>query len=195
MNVERFAEDVGIGVEFIAPEAVAEQDGDGFVLHFFGEEDAAEFGFRADDRKIVWRDVLRVDALGGTDTGHHGIFNAAGERDVLEGVVGGKPVVEFGNGWRLERVGTARLRVPDNDELLGVRDGKRAVEGGVHDAEDGGVGADAKREREYDDGEEAGTFSEVAEGELEVLADILEEVGHVGFTSWLRGSKWERIVC
>ena len=110
---------------------------------------------------------------GGADAGHHGVFDAAGERDVLEGVVGGEPVVEFGDGRRLARVGATGIGVPDDDELLGMRNGKRAVESGVHDAEDGGVGADAEGEGEDDDGEEAGTLAEVAEGELEILAEIL----------------------
>jgi hypothetical protein len=67
--------------------------------------------------------------------------------------------------------------------LLGVRHGKRAIESGVEDAEDGGVGADAEGEREDDDREEAGAFAEVTERELEILADVLEELGHVVFTS------------
>ena len=59
----------------------------------------------------------------------------------------------------------------DDDDFAGVGDGQRAEDECVRDAEDGGVGADAKREREYDDECEDGISANVAEGEKKVAPE------------------------
>src|SRR6202012_4584195 len=116
--------------------------------------------------------------FGFADAGKGSGFDVAGESDVLEGVIGFEPIVEFSDRGIRARVGFAGLGVPDDDELLGVRVGKWTVEGGVEDAENGGSGANAESEREDYHGEEAGAFAEIAQGELKVLAKTLKEMGH-----------------
>ena len=61
------------------------------------------------------------------------------------------------------------------DDALRVGDGEGLEQHGIHDAEDGGVGADAEG-HDQDDGEgEAGRVSERAEGVSEIAQDALEE--------------------
>src|SRR5439155_24578768 len=59
----------------------------------------------------------------------------------------------------------------DLDEPVRSRIGQRLEQHGVDRAEDGGIGADAEREREHGDEREGGAFGERADGEAEVLEE------------------------
>jgi hypothetical protein len=59
--------------------------------------------------------------------------------------------------------------IPDHDQPLGFWKGQRPQQYGVHDTENGGVGADAEGEREHHHGREAGILPQLAEGESEVV--------------------------
>ena len=50
-----------------------------------------------------------------------------------------------------------------------MRVGQRAQQHGVYDAEDGGIGADAERQGQQDNGSVGGVLSQVAERESDVL--------------------------
>jgi hypothetical protein len=67
-----------------------------------------------------------------------------------------------------------------DDEPFGIAVGQRAKQNGVHDAKDGGVGADAKGERENGGKTEAGVLSEHAAGVTEVLHPSGEEGAYTG---------------
>ena len=58
--------------------------------------------------------------------------------------------------------------VRNSDELLRIPDRQGAQEDVVHQAEDGGVRADAERERQQRDGAEARGLDELTEGEFQV---------------------------
>ena len=62
----------------------------------------------------------------------------------------------------------------EDDEMLRVGDGDGAEHDAVDDGEDGGVGADAEGEGEDDDGGEERGFADAAEGEAEILHEMVE---------------------
>ena len=70
----------------------------------------------------------------------------------------------------------ARKIVEYAHELPGIREGKRAEQDAVNDAEGGDVGADAEGQRENRDQGEAGSLEQHAAG----VAHILQERGHFG---------------
>src|SRR5213595_3521891 len=57
---------------------------------------------------------------------------------------------------------------PDNREPFGVAVRQRAEQKSVDNAENGGVGTDAEREREHGHGGEAGVLQQLAEGVAKV---------------------------
>ena len=59
-----------------------------------------------------------------------------------------------------------------DDELVGIRIGQRSEQRGVHDAEDGGVGADAQSQCENGDGCEAGILYKLAESKTGVTQQV-----------------------
>ena len=63
---------------------------------------------------------------------------------------------------------------PQQHELAGIPHRQRPQQQLVHEAEDGRVGADAKRERQHRDGAEAGALHELTEGKLEVVHGSLD---------------------
>jgi hypothetical protein len=63
--------------------------------------------------------------------------------------------------------------VPDDGEPVGIAVGHGAKQDAVDDAEDSGVRADAKRERQDGDEREAGALLEDANGKSEVLPERL----------------------
>ena len=58
-----------------------------------------------------------------------------------------------------------------------MRVGKGPQQGSVHDAEEHAVGADAQRQREHDDGAEAGVAKELSHR----IAEVLLQVAHASF--------------
>src|ERR1700693_1151977 len=60
----------------------------------------------------------------------------------------------------------------DSRQASRLRKRKRAKQSGVHDAEDGGVGADAERECEHHDGGLRGAGAQDPEGMSKVLPEI-----------------------
>src|SRR5580704_3473086 len=62
----------------------------------------------------------------------------------------------------------------EDEEMLRIGDGDGAEHDAVDDGEDGGVGADAEGEGEYDDGGEERGFADAAEGEAEILDEVVE---------------------
>src|SRR5215469_8964180 len=65
--------------------------------------------------------------------------------------------------------------IEHQNELIGIWIGKRSQKHSVDDAEDGGVGADAQRERQNGDGGEARTLAEHAGGIAQVLRGLVQE--------------------
>ena len=76
-------------------------------------------------------------------------------------------VVRGGDGFARERIGLGVLR--EHHEAIDVADRERVEEQRVHHAEDGGVRAEAEREREDDDQRHARLAQERARGELHLV--------------------------
>jgi hypothetical protein len=79
----------------------------------------------------------------------------------------------------------AAVGVEQAQGVVGVREGKRAEEDGVDQAEDGGVAADAYGESKQDYSGEAWGFAEEAEGVAEVLVEEVDQ-GSPGLVELLR---------
>ena len=69
------------------------------------------------------------------------------------------------------KLGEALILIEDAYDAAGIGVGERAQEHAVNHAEDGGIGADAQRDGENNDGGEAGTFGERARA----VAQVAEE--------------------
>jgi len=90
----------------------------------------------------------------------------AGERMALRA-----EIAEIGKAEGAAHFALLRNGFPESDEAGGVRVGKGAKEHCVHNAEDGGIGADADGQGEYGDEGEAGVFEHSADGLSNVLSE------------------------
>ena len=75
-----------------------------------------------------------------------------------------------------------RLRLEEPDQPVGFVEGQGAEQDRIDDGEDGGVGADAERERQHGDREESGGLAHRAEE----VADVLERVAHTSLSGRAR---------
>src|SRR5215469_9974955 len=84
----------------------------------------------------------------------------------------------------------------EHHQMLGIVYGQRSQQDGIHQAEDGRVGADAESEGEHGNASEAGRFAEHAESEAEVLQQGVEEgqaaAFAVDFSGLLEAAKVEQ---
>src|SRR5205085_1717608 len=71
------------------------------------------------------------------------------------------------NGERRARPGPAVLA--QNHDATGIWIWQRSQQHGIDDTEDGGVRADAERNREHGDGSEAGLFGQHSQGKTNIL--------------------------
>ncbi len=156
-----------IGAEAALPESVGENDGGRAVELFILSEHAAEGRWHSQ----------RLQKIGGNERDFHLLrVCLAGEcagadpngGDILRQSAA---MLDFGESRsRCWRAGGSGFKAgPDERELFWVNIGKRAQQDGVDDAEDGGVHADAERERQDGDQGESGAFAESARGVANVL--------------------------
>src|SRR6185369_10126772 len=158
-----------------APEGIGEDDRAGAsVLVLAGEEGASEL--RAD--------AEHVEEAGGDPEGEELGALAAVAPDGGVAVVAGDGGedrlvrLELADRWPGElEAGHVAAVLEDVDQAIWLRVGEAAKERGIDGGEDRGVEADAHREGEHDDGGEAGSAAEVAEGVPEVLAQCTHKGG------------------
>jgi len=81
-------------------------------------------------------------------------------RHSLEGPVLRAPVDEVGSGGGKPGKPLRGVDRDDHHQAIGIGEGERAQEDGVDDAEDGGVGTDAQRQRQHRHRGEAGTLDQ-----------------------------------
>ena len=159
---------------------MGEQNGSGAVpLAFFIAEAAAERGLDAEKREEILRYLDAGEALG---------LALAGElivADAEEREVGG----EIGEGSilraEIEEVSNLRgligkaaaFMVTDPRDAIGIEEGKRAKEQRVHDAEDGGCGADAEAGDQGGEEGEPGVAAQGSKGIAEVLKKAVTKAG------------------
>ena len=175
---DRLVEDGRIAPEASRPVAVAE-DGDGVrprrrVVRL--REQAPEVRPRAEDVEEIARDELACHALrpplprdGRRDrrAREHAAEHFVAVAEVLIHRIRERPVVH--------RPAAERARVVELDELLGVFHGQASQEDLIQQREDGGVRADAERQRADDDGREPGRPGQGPNG----VADVAPERGHI----------------
>ena len=89
---------------------------------------------------------------------------------LLEGLAARLPIAKVQVGRAIGQVLPDVLR-PHHGDAIGVAVRQVAQHDRAQDTEDGGVGADAERQRQHGDGGEAGAASERAEGELQILEE------------------------
>ena len=92
-------------------------------------------------------------------------------RDLLESARLLPPVLEVRGRDVVARLRVQPIVLPDRHEAAGIAERQRAQQHGVDDREDGGVGADAERERQHDDRGETGALAHQAQR----IAKILEQ--------------------
>ena len=158
-------EDVGIAGETAGPIVIAEDGervaaGDAVVV---GREYAADCRLHAEDVEVVAGDQLGAAALG---LALHGEARVEGRTREDAGDVGGavaQALVHWiGEGFGVVAVaGDAagfRSRGVEDHDFVGILYGEAAEEDLIHQRKDGGVGADAERQRDDGNGGEAGIF-------------------------------------
>ena len=94
-------------------------------------------------------------------------------RDVLKGARLPPPQVEFRRRCTGKR--SLRRRVDEHDQTTRLRIRQRPEQDGVEDREDGGIGADAQRQRGQRDGSKTGVLTQHAHS----VAQIVEQRIHV----------------
>ena len=165
-------DDAGVGVEAAAPGPLGEDDLTAAVDP--RAEPAAEHRLEADDAEEIAGDDHAVDAhrplVAGDVEGGVAVSGDSAQRGHA-----GSPLHDVRARGRVLLAGLDLL-VVDRDQPIGVVEGQGPEEHRVHDAEDGGVGSDAERQRDDRDEREAGSLDEGAPGDPEVG----EESGHGG---------------
>jgi hypothetical protein len=174
--VDGAAEDLGIAGETPRPVVVG-HDGIGMCARssvVIRGEKSAECGLKTEDREHRAGDVLHVALfhfiIGGI--GEVGAVGKGGGDELSLAFGGGAHAGEVGIGEVVEGAEHTKVIGPlagESVETIGVRDGERAEEERVDEAESGGTGADGEGERE--DGGGGGDFA------LEQLAPTEGEVG------------------
>ena len=116
-----------------------------------GAERASDCALDAEHLKEVRGHERRAELFGISFAGERDRAGRPDRAEVGAGPAAVAKVLQVGTGQRSTRVAQARLVEPDEDEAVGVPIGQRLEQHRVHDAEDGGVRADAERERDDDD--------------------------------------------
>ena len=191
IEIDRTADDGGVGGEAALPKAVAKEDGFGTVpFALFGSEKAAELGLDAEKRKEIFGDGDGSEALGLASAGK------AAVADAVEGEVGGHVREGFILRAEIEEMvhleglaGKADFAVVamigDPDEAGGIFEWQRTDEESVDDAEDSAAGADAEADDENGEGGEAEVAAKGADGVFEVTREGVEPGGGAeGLGGW-----------
>ncbi len=149
-------------------------------------EDAAEHWLNGQRCEGAGREAGRVDLRRVADAGEliGGVSVAAESREAVRIARVGDDVGPGDAGLVVAADLRALNRVGEDDQLFGMREGKRAQEHAFDDGEDGRGGADAESQHENGSQREAGRLGEMADGDLQVLhAKLLGVMGS--------GSAWE----
>lgn len=168
---DRFAEDVGVGIETRFPDAVAKND-DGRVL-LVRSKAAAQSESELRDVKEIGGSGLAPEALRIAVAG-----NGGGEEFVETGDAGERFGVVADIGVERPReVIAAFVAVGsvEGEESLRIADRGGVENEAADQGEDGGVGADAESESKESDGGEGGFAAKKARGETEIAEEGFEE--------------------
>ena len=158
------ADDRRVGREAALPQAVSEHDAAVLSARFLlGEEVAPCDRLDAEHAEEICRHEKALHVLGFVLADQVGVPELPG-REPLEGV-GLLPlhVEEVGGRHRLLRIDVLRAAVREQRDAIGVGHRERAQHERVDHLEDGGVGADAERQRDDNDRAHGRPFADAAE--------------------------------
>ena len=177
VEAERAAEHCGVGTVAL-PEGIADNHhGSGAAGAFLiGGKDTAAEQRGADDVEVVRGDRVGEQAARGVAFGeaHHReiVRRKAGENSGLAAQI---DVVGVGEGAVV--IGLAGVAAVEADELVGLADGERLQQEGVHEAENRGIGADTQGEHEHGGGGEGRFPGEHPDAVREIVHRIHLEPG------------------
>ena len=164
---ERPADDGRIAAEAAFPEPVGQHDHRSRLDVLFSREAAADRRLRAQHGEVAAGGDLQQDLFGGVAVApvhlREGERRHLGEHLVLRAQI---LVVQV---RQREVARIARVGHEHGRETAGLLDGNRPEQDRVDQAEDSGVGADAKRKRQHGDRREPRTLDEQTGGVLDVV--------------------------
>src|SRR5690242_11819660 len=168
-------DNVRIGAIGTAPQTIAHHDhSSGTGYEVLRTKQPSNLRGNTQHGKVAETAIDPLGALGLTGAGH--ILATLEDRGhVFKYTRARLQVIQFGLGKPNVPQTYAGLVEKDSYQTIGIGVGQRAQQHGIHDAENGGVCADAEGEREHGDGGEGGTAAELAEGVAHVLPVRLEE--------------------
>ena len=173
---DRFADDRFVVLKVLLPERVTQDHSQSVrtAARFFliAPENAAEHWTHTENIKKFARDLLRPKTLRRPIARQSQTFPSM-NRDFFEAFVLRTEIekIRITDGIESLRL-HASIERAKGDQSLRLRKWERLEQNRVNDAEDGGVRANADREREDRDDSETRFFEELAESETNVLHDI-----------------------
>ena len=174
VDPQRLSDDVGPRAEARLPEAVTDDDLQVVARLPLGFlKDAAERGTRLQNAEQRRRRLYGGQPLGAGVEADRGA-RAPVERERLHAVHRLQAVEIVGHAVRRAAGPGVRIAVEDVDQPVGLRDGQRPQQHGLHDGEDRRVRADADGQREQHGGGEAAVLQQDAQG----ISEVLQETGH-----------------
>ena len=186
-DLDRLSDHVTAGAKPPLPESVTQHHGVGGHGHcrvvavggrdepFLRVEVAPDDGLHTENREKVGRDTRECDVLRISVARQSRIQDSVAECESLEqGCL--FPVLRYVRCRHGHAVpARSRSAVPKEHETVGFFVGEGREHHGIHDCEDGRVGADTQRQRRDRGGSKTGAFSQRACCEVQIADDVLPE--------------------
>jgi len=175
IQLNRAADHSGIRMKSVLPQAIAHDHHAGTVERaFFSREISPESRLNTEKGEEIRRDRRHVELLRTVWSAagiveHERAPRSAGARGKFHQAAALPVVLKIGRGNSGQGLALAAVVVPNDGEARGVAIRHAAEEDAVHNAENRGVCADAKRERDYGEGGERRAFPQHSGAENQVL--------------------------
>src|SRR6266436_752895 len=180
-----FPDDVGVGVEATAPQAITNEDSGRSVESLLvGRKFAAQHGGNRPDLKETGGDPCASYSFRQWASGLGNIFPViTSER--LKGGIEAIPVFETNRRNKMEGARSFRIVLVDAHKLIGVWERQGLEEDGIDSREHGTVCANGKGQGEDDGGREGWGFTHEAEGGFDIGHRGVQEPHAVDFADFL----------
>src|SRR6267154_55989 len=180
-----FPDDVGVGVEATAPEAIAnEHSGRSVESLLVGRKFAAQHGGNRPDLKETGGDPRPTLPFRQSAGGFGDVFNVIGGEG-LKGGIEAIPVFKTNRSNQMEGARSFRIVLVDAHKLIGVWEWEGLEEDGIDSGEDGTVCANGKGQGEDDGGREGWGFTYEANGGFDIGHSGVQEPDAVDFADFL----------
>ena len=175
--------------EALPPESIADhRDAGRTGLFVSSGKTPSECGLDVEHVEEVHVDNRARDALGAIEPGEREPGLTEGGQPG-EAVVADAPVEKVGRRRVTVALSCLPVRVRDQHEIVGAREGQRPQQHGVDDAEDRGVGADADRNRQDREQKKARRPPEGARGVAEILQQPVDHWALSASTGGMRDAR------